>query len=151
MLYRSIFWTVHDGANRKTMKERWRKVNTPSLLGFTIAMGGFCFLLATDADGFIPLVDHLNDLFHKTGHLLLERSGPAVNLYAGIVAQLFVPIAAAIGAWKAGETIPLAMSGGWICEDLLNIARYMADAKDQKLPLRGCGEPDWTGLFHAWG
>ncbi|HEX9009872.1 MAG TPA: hypothetical protein VF804_05855, partial [Holophagaceae bacterium] len=33
----------------------------------------------------------------------------------------------------------------------LNIARYMADARSQLLPLVGGGEHDWATLFGQWG
>jgi hypothetical protein len=39
----------------------------------------------------------------------------------------------------------------WLCENLWNIARYMADARAQELPLVGGGEHDWTEIFSRWG
>lgn len=39
----------------------------------------------------------------------------------------------------------LAMAWVWLGENLLNIARYLGDARAQVLPLVGGGEHDWTG------
>jgi hypothetical protein len=39
----------------------------------------------------------------------------------------------------------------WLGETLLNIARYMADARVQELPLVGNGDHDWTEIFGRWG
>ena len=44
-----------------------------------------------------------------------------------------------------------AVAGAWFFENFLNIARYMADAREQVLPLVGGGEHDWTNIFSRWG
>lgn len=36
-------------------------------------------------------------------------------------------------------------------QNWLNVARYMADARAQLLPLVGGGEHDWNALFARWG
>jgi hypothetical protein len=43
------------------------------------------------------------------------------------------------------------VAGVWGFENLLNIARYVADARAQVLPLVGGGEHDWTALLDRWG
>ena len=39
----------------------------------------------------------------------------------------------------------------WLFQNFWNIARYMADARAQVLPLVGNGEHDWTEIFSRWG
>jgi hypothetical protein len=43
----------------------------------------------------------------------------------------------------------------WIAENLLNIARYLADARAHELPLVGGLDPeyshDWTEILAKWG
>ena len=39
----------------------------------------------------------------------------------------------------------------WFFENWLNIARYMADARAQELPLVGGGDHDWANIFGRWG
>ena len=43
------------------------------------------------------------------------------------------------------------MSLVWFGENLLNIARYMADARVHRLPLVGGGHHDWLEIFGRWG
>jgi hypothetical protein len=38
----------------------------------------------------------------------------------------------------------------WLGENLLNVARYMADARVQLLPLVGGGDHDWAEIFSRW-
>ncbi len=38
----------------------------------------------------------------------------------------------------------------WLAENLLNVARYMADARRQELPLVGGGDHDWAEIFSRW-
>ena len=38
----------------------------------------------------------------------------------------------------------------WLGENLLNVARYMADARVQQLPLVGGGDHDWAEIFTRW-
>ena len=49
------------------------------------------------------------------------------------------------------EPVGMAMAVVWLGENLLNVARYMADARAQELPLVGGGEHDWTEIFLRWG
>jgi hypothetical protein len=43
----------------------------------------------------------------------------------------------------------------WLCQNLFNIARYMADARAKQLPLVGGRDPedahDWAEIFSRWG
>jgi hypothetical protein len=48
------------------------------------------------------------------------------------------------------EPVSFALAGVWLFENFLNIARYMADARAQVLPLVGGGEHDWTEIFSRW-
>jgi hypothetical protein len=38
----------------------------------------------------------------------------------------------------------------WFFENWFNIARYMADARKQELPLVGGGDHDWFTIFARW-
>jgi hypothetical protein len=37
----------------------------------------------------------------------------------------------------------------WLAENILNVARYVADAREQALPLLG-GEHDWAEILWRW-
>lgn len=58
---------------------------------------------------------------------------------------------ATLSFWRRRQTLSFAVASAWLCENLLNIARYMSDARSQALPLVGGGEHDWTNIFTRWG
>jgi hypothetical protein len=72
-------------------------------------------------------------------------------LYGGTPGQLAIPAGIAASFWARREAGGFAVTGFWYFENFLNIARYMADARAQVLPLVGGGEHDWTTVFSRWG
>jgi hypothetical protein len=56
----------------------------------------------------------------------------------------------AVSFWRKREAISFAVSVIWFFENWLNIARYMADARVQELPLVGGGDHDWARIFGRW-
>jgi hypothetical protein len=65
--------------------------------------------------------------------------------------QFLVPLLVLGSFWLRREAPGVATAGIWCFENLLNIARYVADARAQALPLVGGGEHDWTALLGRWG
>jgi len=113
-----------------------------------------CLLFAIivyDADGFILLLDGANLAFHEAGHLVFGLLGSTLGLYGGTLGQLVFPIAAAVSFRRRQQAVGVALSGVWFFQNFLNIARYMADARTQVLPLVGGGEHDWYHIFSRWG
>lgn len=115
-------------------------------------LAGVCAFLAHTGDGWVPILDGANLLFHEAGHPLFglvlgERGG----VYGGTLGQLVFPLVATIAFRKRGETVSCAAAMVWGCENLWNIARYLADARAQLLPLVGGGEHDWTEILTRWG
>jgi len=97
-------------------------------------------------------LDLVNLAFHEAGHLFLTPLGETLHFLGGTLGQIAVPVllmgyflrfrrqpfAAAVCAWWAGE-------------NFVNIAVYMADARDLALPLVGGGHHDWNTLFYQFG
>lgn len=133
-------------------EEPWEPVGTPALLA---ASAGFALLLAaaaTSTDGWIPLLDGANLLFHEAGHPLFGLLGwEALGILGGTLMQLLVPLLVGTAFWRKRQTVGFAVALVWTGENALNIARYMADARAQVLPLVGGGEHDWALLFGRWG
>jgi hypothetical protein len=118
------------------------------------SLAAVCVLFAIilfDDDGFVPLLDHANLAFHEAGHPLFGLLGSALGLYGGTLGQLVFPVVAAASFWRRRHAVGVALSGVWLFENFLNIARYMADARAQLLPLVGGGEHDWYHIFSRWG
>ncbi len=93
---------------------------------------GFFALLASDDDGFIFL-DYVNLVFHEAGHPLFGLFGETVGLYGGTLGQLAMPFLVWLVFWGRRDTLGCAVAGVWFFENVLNIARYMADARSQIL------------------
>lgn len=91
-------------------------------------------------------------MFHEAGHpifgLLL---GSRITVYGGTMAQLVLPLVVIGSFWGRRETVSFAVGVLWFFENFWNIARYMADARAQVLPLVGSGEHDWTEILTRWG
>jgi len=64
--------------------------------------------------------------------------------------QLTFPVILAISFWRQQEPISVAVSIVWFFENGLNIARYVADARVQVLPLVGGGCHDWATILGRW-
>lgn len=129
----------------------WERVTLPKLLG---AFGTVTLLLViylTSEEGWIPILDSLNLVFHEAGHPLFSPLGETLHILGGTFMQLMVPAAVAVTCWHKRQAIGAALAGVWFFQNGFNIARYMADARAQVLPLVGGGEHDWGTLFERWG
>ncbi len=118
-----------------------------------LSVAAVCMLFAIGLldDGFVLLLDHANLAFHEAGHLFFGVLGSTLGLYGGTLGQLVFPIVAVVSFWHRRQAVGVALSGVWLFENFLNVARYMADARAQLLPLVGGGEHDWYHIFSRWG
>lgn len=128
----------------------WEPVTPRKLAGFGLGLGVFLLLLLASEPGFIFLIDHANTPFHETGHLILGLVSPPLEPYGGTLGQLVFPCVLAVTCYRAGRTLGVATAAIWFFENWLNIARYMANARLQQLPLVGGGEHDWNTIFGRW-
>src|ERR1051325_10341879 len=131
-------------------RKDWNRVTTRSLMGFICGLAVLGVLLLASEDGFVFLVDHANLLFHEAGHPIIGLFSSRLGPYGGTIGQLVFPIALAVGFWRKDQPLSFAGSLIWFFENWLNIARYMADARAQELPLVGGGDHDWNTIFGAW-
>lgn len=121
-----------------------------------LALAGSVFLLAlfyraSDED-FIPILDHANLAFHEAGHPIFGIFGWTMGLLGGTLGQLVFPIAVFVTYLRKGLVAPAALGLIWLFQNFLNIARYVADARAQELPLAGAGDRlhDWHTLLSQW-
>ncbi|MGH7232161.1 MAG: hypothetical protein ACREJU_12495 [Nitrospiraceae bacterium] len=143
----SISWfdTVSEIGERP-----WKTVSAWQAGVASLGLAWLLYLLKTDGDGFIFL-DYVNLAFHEAGHPIFGVAGETWGLYGGTIGQLVFPVVTAATFWMQREPVSVAVAGVWFFENFLNIARYMADARAQVLPLVGGGEHDWTNIFSRWG
>ncbi len=119
-----------------------------AVLAFGVACLGFHWL---GPEGWFPVLDSANLALHEAGHPLISVFSERATVYGGTLFQLVFPLAAAGYFHRATNASGVAAALVWLGENLFNIARYMADARAQQLPLAGNGEHDWTEIFSRWG
>lgn len=97
--------------------------------------------------GWVPILDSANLAFHEAGHPLFGLLAESLAVYGGTLMQLLMPGAAALQSWREGKHAAFYFCTIWIAENLLNVARYMADARRHELPLVGGLDPEYS---HDW-
>ena len=128
----------------------WKPVTTAGLACFAVGMGVLVLLIYKSEPGFVFIVDHANLLFHEAGHPIIGMFSQRLETYGGTIGQLVFPVVLTISFWRKREPLSFAASVVWFFENWLNIARYMADARVQLLPLVGGGDHDWARIFGRW-
>jgi hypothetical protein len=133
------------------MEQReWESVSGPKLIGFALGFGLLLLLIFRSEPGFVFLLDHANLLFHEAGHPVVGLFSSRLETYGGTIGQLVFPCVLAVSFWRKGQTLGFAAACIWFFENWFNIARYMADARKQELPLVGGDDHDWFTIFTRW-
>jgi hypothetical protein len=104
--------------------------------------------------GRVPLLSAADLGFHELGHLLcylLPVVGPLVTAAAGSALQVAVPLGLATYFLVVRrDNAAAAVCAAWAATDAADVARYIADAPYERLPLIG-GDHDWAFFFSADG
>jgi len=136
---------------REIHEAGWKPVGVGGLVTAGL-FATYCAWFANTGEGWVHVLDGANLVFHEAGHpifgLLL---GSRITVYGGTMAQLVLPLVVIGSFWGRRETVSFAVGVLWFFENFWNIARYMADARAQVLPLVGSGEHDWTEILTRWG
>ena len=105
--------------------------------------------------GWVPVLDSANLAFHEAGHPIFGLLSNRLAVYGGTLMQLLMPAACAWECYRREQPYGFYACLIWVGENLLNIARYMADARAHELPLVGGLDPndfhDWTEILSRWG
>jgi hypothetical protein len=131
-------------------EESWEIISRTELAIFGASVGLLFVLIGISTPGFVVVLDHANLLFHEAGHVFIGFLINRLEPYGGTIGQLFFPVVLAVSFWRKGQPSSFAAAVVWFFENWLNIARYMADARAQQLPLVGGGEHDWHKILGRW-
>jgi hypothetical protein len=128
---------------------QWQSISRMALICWIAFYFLFLVHALRSVDGYL-WIDNANLVTHESGHLLFGWFGPTLGLWGGTLMQLLVPLALAISfAWR-GHTAGTAFCAFFFFENFLGIARYMADARVQLLPLVTVGDSGEEGVMHDW-
>lgn len=131
-------------------KREWENISMRGLAGFAAGLVVFLVLLFVSPRGFILILDHANLLFHEAGHPIVGLFSSRLEPYSGTIGQLVFPCVLAVSYWRKCNPLAFGAAIIWFCENLLNIAHYMADARTMALPLVGGGDHDWNTILGRW-
>ena len=129
----------------------WKPVSTLVFLFLCLGTAVVAGLQVFSEQHWVPLLDSANLALHEAGHPIVGLVSSRLCVYGGTMFQLIFPLLVAREFRRQGHTAGLALALIWLGENLMNIGRYMADARAQVLPLVGGGEHDWTEIFSRWG
>jgi hypothetical protein len=129
---------------------RWQPVSGAALLGAVLAVVGILWLALRTEQGWVWILDNALLAIHEAGHPLIGMFSDRLMVYGGTIFQILFPLLVAWHFNRENHSLGVASGLIWLGDSLLNIARYMADARSQILPLVGGGEHDWTEIFQRW-
>lgn len=98
------------------------------------------------------LLDDLNLAVHEAGHLVFSAFGETATILGGSLFQIIVPLTFVGYFVRTRQRYAAAVTMAWVAVNLLNVSRYIGDARAQQLPLLG-GEDsihDWWYLLINW-
>ena len=122
------------------------------LRGALLAWLGFWTIRLTTGAQRGCFLDLVNLAFHEAGHIFLTPFGETLHFLGGTLGQLAVPALLVVYFLRfKRELFAAAACAWWFGENCINIAVYMADARDLALPLVGGGHHDWNTLFYTFG
>jgi hypothetical protein len=128
----------------------WKPISRYAGVGWLCCYFLFLAYAAADRSGFL-FIDYANLMIHEAGHPFFGILGYTPMILGGTLAELIVPLLCAVYFYWKREIAGTAFCGFWFFENFPYIGTYMADARDQALPLVGSGDHDWGILFGQWG
>ena len=128
----------------------WEPIGNAALISASAGFLALFLAAGTSDDGWTPFVDGINLAFHEVGHPIFMAFGDTMHILGGTLGQLMVPFIVGVSFWTKRNSLGVSVAGVWFFQNFLNIARYMADARAQLLPLVGGSEHDWMELFVKW-
>jgi len=100
------------------------------------------------------IVDGFDLVVHEAGHPIAGLLGLRfITFLGGTLAQLALPVAAAVVFARTRQPASLAAALVWIGVNLVNVGTYAADAEARALPLLGAGPEghDWWNMLGMLG
>ena len=121
----------------------WKPVSRPVIAAWLVFYVGFIGY-AISMQGGMLFIDAANLVVHEGGHNLFAFFGPTLMLWGGTILQWAVPFLLAIYFFYERQVSGFVFSLFFFFENWLYTSVYMADARDQALPLVTTGDPEFA-------
>ena len=132
---------------REPRERAWARVSPFVFIVSLLFFGLFLYGLLRDME--MPhLIDIVFMQIHAGGHALFRVFGLTPAVAGGTFLQLFVPFALGFYFIRQRQPLGVALCLFFFFEQLLPVARYMADAQVQQLPWMSIGR--YESLIHDW-
>src|SRR5687768_12359798 len=126
-------------------------LRTRARVAFLVLIAVYAIARVQNPEYWDPL-DDLNLAVHEAGHLVFSGFGETLTILGGSAFQVIVPLAFVAYFARTKQRYAASVTMAWVGVNLLNVARYIGDARAQNLPLLG-GEDtihDWWYLLINW-
>jgi len=140
-----------DEAIRTSTDEASSAVRTPIRVAALFLVAFYAVARLRNPEYWDPL-DDLNLAIHEAGHLVFSAFGETMTILGGSLFQVIVPAAFVTYFARTRQRYAAAVTMSWVAVNLLNVARYIGDARAQELPLLGGDNSihDWWYLLINW-
>jgi len=134
---------------REILDRPWKPVSRYAVAAWLLFYVWF-LVYAFNARGTGLFIDSVNLVVHEGGHNLFGWFGPTLGLWGGTLLQWLVPFLLAVYFFAKRQIPGFVFSLFFFFENWLPTGTYMADARDQALPLVTTGDPEFVEHdFHA--
>lgn len=138
-------------APREAEADDWSPIPAGALAVLSLAALWFAWQHFVADEAWVFLLDGVNLALHEAGHPIVGLVSDRLAVYGGTLFQLLFPALFAHHFRRRREALGFAAALLWLGESLMNVARYMKDARARQLPLVGGGDHDWTEIFGRLG
>jgi hypothetical protein len=141
----------HDSVRDGVPDERTGSIGSRIRIGALVLIALYAIVRLRNPEYWDPL-DDLDLAVHEAGHLVFSALGETATILGGSLFQVIVPLTFVGYFARTRQRYAAAATLSWAGVNLLNVARYIGDARAQELPLLG-GENsihDWWYLLINW-
>ena len=93
---------------------------------------------------------NVNLAFHEAGHLIFRFGGSLLHAFGGTLMQCLAPLAVMFQFLRQRDNFEASAGLWWLGQNFLDIAPYIYDAHDKKMPLISGGTGQDNPETHDW-
>ena len=125
------------------------------LIYIALVIWGFSFFddtnFAENPHGItVSFLHNVNLIFHEAGHWIFSFFGRFILVFGGTLMQCLIPFIIMIQFLRQKDNFEATIGLWWFGENFLDVAPYIYDAWDKKLPLLGGGTGQDRPDTHDW-